>query len=81
MNWIKHPFNATDGSKIRNVIRAAILVAAAFGLKVSTDQLAVIMLLVEAIFGRWYGFIYRRWRSVVLSRIIVSATFQTAQSI
>jgi predicted phage tail protein len=42
-------FNKTNGTWLRSVLRAAVLVATAFGLKLTVDQVAAIQLAIEAV--------------------------------
>lgn len=44
-------FSKVDGGTIRNVIRAVLLCATAFGFDMTGNQVAGIMLVVEAILG------------------------------
>ena len=44
-------FNKTNGSIIRNIIRAVLLASTAFGFNMTGEQVAGIMLVVEALFG------------------------------
>lgn len=42
-------FNRVDGSWLRAVLRAAVLVVTAFGLELSAEQVAAVQLLIEAV--------------------------------
>ena len=42
-------FNKTNGTWLRSVLRAAVVVATAFGFKLTVDQVAAIQLAIEAV--------------------------------
>jgi hypothetical protein len=42
-------FNRVDGSWLRAVLRACVLVVTAFGLELSAEQVAAVQLLIEAV--------------------------------
>ena len=51
MTFLAKLFNKTTGSHVRNIIRAVLLAGTAFGFNMSGEQVAAVMLVVEAIFG------------------------------
>ena len=44
-------FSKQNGTKLRNVLRAVLLIATAFGFKLSGQQIGTIMLAVEGVLG------------------------------
>lgn len=47
MNAFKAIFNRANGTRVRNLIRAVLLCLTAFGLNMSGDQVAAVMLVAE----------------------------------
>lgn len=50
MSRLRIFFTPSVGSRVRNVIRAGIALGAAFGLKLSAEQTATILVFVEVVF-------------------------------
>lgn len=51
LNALKALFNKANGTSARNLLRAVLLCLTAFGLKMTGDQVAAVMLVVEAALG------------------------------
>ena len=51
MSKLAQLFNKSNGTYVRNLIRAIVLCLTAFGLDMSGEQIAGIMLVIEAVFA------------------------------